>query len=85
MPARTARWWSQDCSRRRATIGTSNAATGEYQDLVNAGVIDPTTVVRTALQDGASIASLLVTTEALVAEKPKKSEAHAPATPPMDF
>ncbi|MFQ3457183.1 chaperonin GroEL [Bradyrhizobium sp. UFLA01-814] len=62
-----------------------NAATGEYQDLVKAGVIDPAKVVRTALQDGASIASLLVTTEALVAEKPKRSEAHAPATPPMDF
>ena len=62
-----------------------NAATGEYQDLVKAGVIDPAKVVRTALQDGASIASLLVTTEALVAEKPKKAEANAPATPPMDF
>jgi len=61
-----------------------NAASGEYQDLVKAGVIDPAKVVRTALQDGASIASLLVTTEALVAEK-KKPEAHAPATPPMDF
>jgi chaperonin GroEL len=63
-----------------------NAATGEYQDLVKAGVIDPAKVVRTALQDGASIASLLVTTEALVAEKPKKPEPHASsATPPMDF
>jgi chaperonin GroEL len=62
-----------------------NAATGEYQDLVKAGVIDPAKVVRTALQDGASIASLLVTTEALVAEKPKKEEAHAPGAPPMDF
>ena len=62
-----------------------NAATGKYQDLVKAGVIDPAKVVRTALQDGASIASLLVTTEALVAEKPKKQEAQAPATPPMDF
>jgi chaperonin GroEL len=49
-----------------------NAATGEYQDLVGAGVIDPAKVVRTALQDAASVASLLVTTEALVAEKPKK-------------
>jgi chaperonin GroEL len=48
-----------------------NAATGEYQDLVNAGVIDPAKVVRTALQDAASIASLLITTEALVAEAPK--------------
>jgi chaperonin GroEL len=49
-----------------------NAATGEYQDLVGAGVIDPAKVVRTALQDAASVASLLITTEALVAEKPKK-------------
>ncbi|MCA6125230.1 chaperonin GroEL [Bradyrhizobium sp. WSM 1704] len=62
-----------------------NAATGEYQDLVKAGVIDPAKVVRTALQDAASIASLLITTEALVADKPKKAEAHAPAAPPMDF
>jgi chaperonin GroEL len=62
-----------------------NAATGEYQDLVKAGVIDPAKVVRTALQDAASVASLLITTEALVAEKPKKTEAHAPAAPPMDF
>jgi chaperonin GroEL len=60
-----------------------NAATGEYQDLVRAGVIDPAKVVRTALQDAASIAALLITTEALVAEKAKKSE--APAAPPMDF
>jgi chaperonin GroEL len=55
-----------------------NAATGEYQDLVSAGVIDPAKVVRTALQDAASVASLLITTEALVAEKPKKA---APAVP----
>jgi chaperonin GroEL len=55
-----------------------NAATGEYQDLVKAGVIDPAKVVRTALQDAASVAGLLVTTEALVAEKPKKE-----TTPPM--
>ena len=60
-----------------------NAATGEYQDLVRAGVIDPAKVVRTALQDAASIAALLITTEALVAEKPKKAE--APTAPPMDF
>jgi chaperonin GroEL len=56
-----------------------NAATGEYQDLVSAGVIDPTKVVRTALQDAASVASLLVTTEALVAEKPKKETPALPA------
>jgi len=63
-----------------------NAATGEYQDLVAAGVVDPAKVVRTALQDAASVASLLITTEALVAEKPKKEG--APALPPgggMDF
>ncbi len=49
-----------------------NAQTETYEDLVAAGVIDPTKVVRTALQDAASIAGLLVTTEAMVAEKPKK-------------
>jgi chaperonin GroEL len=56
-----------------------NAATGEYQDLVGAGVIDPAKVVRTALQDAASVAALLVTTEALVAEKPKKETPALPA------
>ncbi|MCS3761266.1 chaperonin GroEL [Bradyrhizobium centrosematis] len=61
-----------------------NAATGEYQDMVQAGVIDPAKVVRTALQDAASVASLLITTEALVADKPKKAEA-ASAAPAMDF
>jgi chaperonin GroEL len=60
-----------------------NAATGEYQDMVKAGVIDPAKVVRTALQDAASVAALLITTEALVADKPKKSEPAAAA--PMDF
>lgn len=62
-----------------------NAATGEYQDMVKAGVIDPAKVVRTALQDASSIAALLITTEALVAEKPKKAETHAPGMPPMDY
>jgi chaperonin GroEL len=61
-----------------------NAATGEYQDMVKAGVIDPAKVVRTALQDAASVAALLITTEALVADKPKKPEP-APAAPPVDF
>jgi len=60
-----------------------NAATGEFQDLVKAGVIDPAKVVRTALQDAASVASLLITTEALVAELPKEEKA-AP-TPAMDY
>ena len=60
-----------------------NAATGEYQDLVKAGVIDPAKVVRTALQDAASVASLLITTEALVAELPK-DEKPAPM-PAMEY
>ena len=63
-----------------------NAATGTYEDLVANGVIDPAKVVRTALQDAASVASLLITTEALVAEKPKKEAAPAvPAGAGMDF
>src|SRR5690349_11757685 len=62
-----------------------NAATGEFQDLVQAGVIDPAKVVRTALQDAASVAALLITTEALVADKPKKAEPAPTAAPPMDF
>ena len=56
-----------------------NAQTGEYVDLVADGVIDPTKVVRCALQDAASIAGLLITTEAMVAERPK--EAAPPAMP----
>jgi chaperonin GroEL len=52
-----------------------NAATEQYEDLMKAGVIDPTKVVRTALQNAASVASLLLTTEAMVAEKPKDEEA----------
>jgi chaperonin GroEL len=52
-----------------------NAQTEQYEDLVKAGVIDPTKVVRTALQNAASVASLLLTTEAMVAEKPKKEKA----------
>ena len=55
-----------------------NAATGEYGNLVKAGVIDPAKVVRTALQDASSIAGLLITTEAMVAELPKKG---SPAMP----
>src|SRR5262245_58570422 len=63
-----------------------NAQTGEYGDLYQMGVIDPVKVVRAALQDAASVAGLLVTTEAMVAEKPKK-EAPMPAMPGggMDF
>ena len=52
-----------------------NAQTGEYVDLIKAGIIDPTKVVRTAIQDAASIAGLLITTEAMIAELPKKDAA----------
>ncbi|HEX9905136.1 MAG TPA: chaperonin GroEL [Propylenella sp.] len=55
-----------------------DAQTEEYKDLVQAGIIDPTKVVRTALQDAASVAGLLVMTEAMVAEVPKKESAHPP-------
>jgi chaperonin GroEL len=55
-----------------------NAQTEQYEDLVQAGVIDPTKVVRTALQNAASVAGLLLTTEALVAEKPEKKKGGAP-------
>jgi chaperonin GroEL len=48
-----------------------NAATGKYEDMVKAGIIDPTKVTRTALQNAASVATLLLTSDALVAEKPK--------------
>ncbi|MGD9805437.1 MAG: TCP-1/cpn60 chaperonin family protein, partial [Hyphomicrobiaceae bacterium] len=61
-----------------------DAQTGAYVDLVGKGIIDPAKVVRTALQDAASVASLLITTEAMIAEKPKK--AAAPAMPAgMDY
>jgi chaperonin GroEL len=56
-----------------------NAATGEFEDLIKAGIIDPTKVVRTALQNASSVAGLLLTTEATVAEKPEEK----PAMPPM--
>src|SRR5206468_3526950 len=52
-----------------------NAASEEYEDLMKAGIIDPTKVVRTALQNAASVAGLLLTTEAMVAEKPKEESA----------
>ena len=49
-----------------------NAQTGEYTDMVKAGIIDPTKVVRTALQDAASVGGLLITTEAMITEQPQK-------------
>ena len=61
-------------SSRRASIGL-NAATGEFEDLVKAGVIDPAKVTRAALQNAASIAGLLLTTECLIADKPEEAGA----------
>jgi chaperonin GroEL len=58
-----------------------NAATEEFEDLMKAGIIDPTKVVRSALQNAASVASLLLTTECMIAEKPEEKPA-APAMPP---
>ncbi len=62
-----------------ATFGY-NAQTGEYGDMIAMGIVDPVKVVRTALQDAASVAGLLVTTEAMIAEAPKK-DSPAPAMP----
>ncbi|TPP06685.1 chaperonin GroEL [Rhizobium glycinendophyticum] len=62
-----------------------NAQTGEYGDLFAQGVIDPAKVVRTALQDAASVAGLLITTEAMIAEKPKKEATPAMPAGGMDF
>jgi chaperonin GroEL len=57
-----------------------NAAAEDYEDLVKAGIVDPTKVVRTALQNAASVAGLLITTEAMIADKPEKKK-EAPAMP----
>ena len=70
----------QQAERESGGVGL-NAATGEFVDLVKAGVIDPAKVTRSALQNAASIAALLLTTEALVADKPEK-KAPAPAGGP---
>ncbi len=55
-----------------------NAATSQYEDLVKAGVIDPTKVTRTALQNASSVATLLLTSDALIAEKPKEEKKKGP-------
>ncbi|MBW1908276.1 MAG: chaperonin GroEL [Deltaproteobacteria bacterium] len=62
-----------------------NAETCEYEDLIEAGVIDPTKVTRFALQNASSVAGLLMTTEAMVAEKPEKKKPEMPAMPPEDM
>ncbi|WP_175849484.1 MULTISPECIES: chaperonin GroEL [Burkholderia cepacia complex] len=62
-----------------------NAATGEYGDLVDAGVVDPTKVTRTALQNAASIASLVLTTDATVAQAPKEESAESAPAPELGY
>ncbi len=73
-------------NNNKATFGF-NAATGEYEDLVASGVIDPTKVARTALQNASSIAALMLTTEALVCEIPEKKDKPMPHGhgPEMDY
>jgi chaperonin GroEL len=73
-------------ARSRKTTTTASASTRRPKsivDMIEAGIIDPTKVVRTALQDAASVAGLLITTEAMVAELPKKDS--APAMPGGDM
>ena len=55
-----------------------NAATGDYGDMIEMGILDPTKVTRLALQNAASVAGLLLTTEVMVAEAPKKDDDHPP-------
>jgi chaperonin GroEL len=62
-----------------------NAATGEFGDMVQMGVIDPTKVARAALQNAASVAGLILTTDATVAEAPKPAKATAPAASEMEY
>jgi chaperonin GroEL len=81
------RWIAENAGRdgyvavervREAEFGTGlNAATGEYVELAKAGIIDPVKVTRNAVANAASIASLLLTTESLVADKPEEPEAPA--------
>jgi chaperonin GroEL len=62
-----------------------NAETGKFEDLMKAGIIDPTKVARFALQNAASVSGLLMTTEAMVAEKPEPKKPAMPAMPPEDM
>src|ERR1041384_5893626 len=80
----------QEVKRRKGNEGY-NVATGEYEDLVKAGVVDPKKVTRTALQNAASIAGLLLTTECLITEVPEKEKpapapgGHGPGMGGMDY
>ncbi len=71
----------QKLKEKSAEIGF-NAQTEKYEDLINAGVIDPTKVVRTALENAASVSSLMLTTEAVIADKPEEDKGGAPGMPP---
>ena len=62
-----------------------NAASGEYEDLIAAGIIDAAKVTRSALQNAASIAALFLTTEAVIADAPEESAAAGGGMPDMDF
>lgn len=62
-----------------------NALTGEFVDMIKTGILDPTKVVRTALENAVSIAALLLTTEAIVAELPREEATAAPAGHGMDY
>ncbi len=73
----------QNVKQKKGSIGY-NAETGEYEDLLKAGIIDPTKVVRCALQNAASVAGLLLTTEVLVAEIPEPEKKPAGGSPGMD-
>ncbi|MBC7190611.1 chaperonin GroEL [Candidatus Aerophobetes bacterium] len=74
----------EEVMRRKGSEGF-NAETGKYEDLVESGVIDPAKVVRTTIENAASIASLILTTDALVAEIPEKEEKKGPAYPPPEY
>ena len=71
-PASRAAWWSSGSAAWTQRTEGLNAATGEYEDLVKAGIIDAAKVTRSALQNAASIAALFLTTEAVIVDKPEK-------------
>ena len=70
--------------QKEGTVGL-NAATGEYEDLTAAGIIDAAKVTRSALQNAGSVAGLFLTTEAVVADKPEEAHSGAPSMPDMDY
>ncbi|NPV88559.1 chaperonin GroEL [Coprothermobacteraceae bacterium] len=74
----------EELRKREYPIGF-DAVTGIYTDMFEAGIIDPAKVTRSALQNAASIAAMVLTTEVLVVEKPEKKETNMPSTPPEEF